>query len=605
MVPFGAVARWRPDWRKHCTPTAWGTDRLAGTMEPVDIALVSECGYPYVRGGVSGVIEQMLRGMPGMRFGIIHIAWDNGSCQKRRYEIPSNVQWIHDIHLSPESHRHQKTFRETLRTRIGGIIAWPWKSRNHEQASAAVQRAVKTALTGNFVSALQVHDSFLNPWHGKRDKTDFLHSLPFMRVMEEWACASGMSFKDFFWLADNFIHIARVLGKCRYPPARIYHAHSQCYAGLAAALAARQHDAPMVLTEHALAIRENIAFIESSGLNGHRRDCWQNWFRTVGGLVFDMADKVTYQFQRNVNDSILYGLDPTKVEVVSNGVNPDDFATALKGNRERSLLRSQGTSGKAAVQTFHTFSFNTWRIAFAGRIVEAKGILELIEAVALIKKHGNLKFTVEVIGPADGSEAFLGRCKESVSAKGLTREVSFSGPKSLKAAFNGVDLLVLPTHADAMPMVVLEAMAAGIPVVASDVGGIREVLCEGPDPALGPAGTVIPRKNSRALAAAILAILGNRSLYNEMQANGPARIQRHHRADKIMEQYLAVYQRAAWRQKQKKAGSLDMRTRLAESIARTPQAMVNGVPAKPGSSNWPQRSASDATTTGIRTPSSR
>ncbi len=122
-----------------------------------------------------------------------------------------------------------------------------------------------------------------------------------------------------------------------------------------------------------------------------------------------------------------------------------------------------------------------------------------------------------------------------------TGGVTFAGAvANVPAVVRAVDILVLPSEAEGMSNAMLEAMACGVPVVATDVGGVREVL--GSD---GKAGVVVPAGSSAALAEAITALATSPGLRREIGAAARARIEERHDMRRVAAQYLSLYEEMA------------------------------------------------------------
>ena len=511
------------------------------------MVMVTECSFPYVKGGVGGVIDQMLKGLPDTKFGLIHLAWDESATRARKYDIPGNVRWVKNIYLDPRNQPSGSRPRFLPRR-----IFAPTKSSCSEAGIMTILEAMDAASRGDYSGVRNIYRDYLNPRTRAHDLRQILRSREGMLAFENRYRNLGMSLTRTFWLYDNFISLLMLLATDIYPDGQVYHAQTQLYAGLVAAIAAAQNGRPMVLTEHGLNIRDSIAFMDNTDLPPVEKDTWRTWFRSVGRLVYEEASYATYQFERNVQEAETAGLDRSKVRMISNGINLADFARARQRNATKSLPTN-----------------HEWTIAYAGRIVEPKGILDLIDAIEILRTKTSIRFKVDMIGPSDGSEAFLRKCEQITKKRGLAGIIKFTGPRALSEAMAEVDILVLPTHTDALPIVLLEAMASSVPVVATDVGAIMEVIADPvPDPAVpgnhvGPAGIVIPAKRPALIASAIKALMTDMPLYNACRHNGPARIEINHRADKIMAQYHELYQFATRHQKTGYCGN--EATRLAKN----------------------------------------
>ena len=260
--------------------------------------------------------------------------------------------------------------------------------------------------------------------------------------------------------------------------------------------------------------------------------------------------------------------------MISNGIVPEDFATARRERHEANTIRSAVIDERRLG--------HPWRLAYVGRMIPAKGILDLIEAAGILFKQGEVRFALDFIGPAEGVDDFLAECRTNIAALGIEEIVSFTGTKDLTQAFGAVDIMILPSHAEALPIVLLEAMASSVPIVATDVGSIMQVIhdpvvCEGEfRDSIGPAGLVVPPMNPVALADAISHLVLNRELYESCCENGPLRIVQNHRAEDIMRQYLELYQSVAERQNAAYSGN-EVARLAGSSTQITPRAAATKV----------------------------
>lgn len=142
------------------------------------------------------------------------------------------------------------------------------------------------------------------------------------------------------------------------------------------------------------------------------------------------------------------------------------------------------------------------RLLFVGAIGKLKGEQDLIEALAILC-GGKPNIKVSFLGygaeslKADCEKLGVGGFIEYLGAVSMTERIEF---------FQKADIFVLPTYAEAMPMSVIEAMAAGLPVISTAVGGIPELIKDGVDGFLFPPGDV------KVLAEKILFLLNNKNI---------------------------------------------------------------------------------------------
>jgi glycosyltransferase involved in cell wall biosynthesis len=132
-------------------------------------------------------------------------------------------------------------------------------------------------------------------------------------------------------------------------------------------------------------------------------------------------------------------------------------------------------------------------IGSMGRLSREKGVEDLLEAIILLK-HLPLQFFIAGKGHLQSS------LYKTVQKEGLQKKVHFLGfldEEAMKEFFSGIDIFVLPSRQETFGMAALEAMSAGLPIIATKAGGIPEVVQE------KKTGILVPERNSRALAEAI------------------------------------------------------------------------------------------------------
>jgi glycosyltransferase involved in cell wall biosynthesis len=132
---------------------------------------------------------------------------------------------------------------------------------------------------------------------------------------------------------------------------------------------------------------------------------------------------------------------------------------------------------------------------FIGELRDLKGVDVFIEALAILKREG-LDLRALIVGPATSDEGR--RYRAMANAAGLERHLSFRSTMPARRAFALARTVVLPSRAESMPYLVLEAAAAGVPLVVTDVGGIPEIF-------EGTAKRLVPPGSAEALAAVLRA----------------------------------------------------------------------------------------------------
>ncbi len=144
--------------------------------------------------------------------------------------------------------------------------------------------------------------------------------------------------------------------------------------------------------------------------------------------------------------------------------------------------------------------------------------------------------------PAD----YASECRSLVASLGLQDKVKFLGFRRIGEVLPQLGLMVLTSISEAQPLVILEAWAAGAPVVSSDVGSCRELIegADAEDRALGRAGEVVAIADPQATSRAILALLRNPQRWQAAQAVGLQRVERYYTEALMLGRYRGLYREA-------------------------------------------------------------
>src|SRR5207249_8690507 len=149
-------------------------------------------------------------------------------------------------------------------------------------------------------------------------------------------------------------------------------------------------------------------------------------------------------------------------------------------------------------------------VALIGRVVPIKDVKTFLRACALLK---NLVPDIQayVLGPTDEDSEYFRECENMAGHLGIEDVVNFTGRVKLDDYLGRIDVMALTSISEAQPLTILEAGAAGIPSVATDVGACREMILgrSTESPALGDGGAITPLCNPAATAASIAHLLSD------------------------------------------------------------------------------------------------
>ena len=488
--------------------------------ERADVCLILEGTYPYVTGGVSAWIHQLLRALPEIRFALFHIGSTAGTTLTAQYQLPSNVVsltnlGLHggdepDVHgqaLQPDDWEAVRTFHDQLQ----------------EERTAGF-----TALMERIAPA---------PGGGPSGH-DYLYGKPSWEVVRQIyeARASDVSFVDYYW-TWRFTHLPMFrLMHATLPEAAVYHTVSTGWAGLAATLARVRTGRPMLLTEHGIYARERRSEIDQaewiyvqrqgpmslSGGPGFFKELWTRLFVRLSQLTYEHADLIVTIFEGNRQAQIRDGADPAKTVVIPNGVDLEPLA---------GLVPVPAAPGE-------------FRVGFVGRIVPIKDVKTFLRALKILVEHLPGARAV-LAGPTDEDPDYVTECRTLAATLGIQDRVEITGAVDVREIYARLDAVALTSVSEGLPLVVLEAGAAGLPMVATDVGACRELLQgrDRADRARGPSGLVTGVADPGATSEALLTLARDPGLRHEMGRVARERIRAHYQERDLVASYRDIYGR--------------------------------------------------------------
>lgn len=209
------------------------------------------------------------------------------------------------------------------------------------------------------------------------------------------------------------------------------------------------------------------------------------------------------------------GIAEDKVTTLANAVDLERFKNVVP----------------VSLQTEFSIPVNTPVVAVLGRLEPVKGQGYLLSCLRRLRDQ-DVKFCCLFIGDGPDKQDL----QTQVSALQLSNDVFFAGfRRDVPQVLAAIDVLVIPSQWEGLPMALLEAMALARAVVAHDVGGIADVLRDGKD------GVVVPPGNPDALTRALQNVLMDSKLRKEMGASARKRVEEKYSAKELSACYEALY----------------------------------------------------------------
>lgn len=234
-------------------------------------------------------------------------------------------------------------------------------------------------------------------------------------------------------------------------------------------------------------------------------------------LVYDEAYTIITVSQYLKNLLITNFGQGDKIIVIPKGVHIDEYAHALVEKKEKSK--------------------KDYRIIFVGRISVDKGIEVLLNALAKAKKVVNEKLILYIVGTAINQE-YLMLIKSIIKELDLQSNVLFLGYKNqseIAPLYCECDVAVVPSYGETFGKVAIEAMAAKLPIIISDVGGLSELVEH------EKTGLKFEIGNAEQLSNYICKLWSDKTLYKLLSENGYENVVKYYNMDKVFEKINQQY----------------------------------------------------------------
>ncbi len=228
--------------------------------------------------------------------------------------------------------------------------------------------------------------------------------------------------------------------------------------------------------------------------------------------VVGVSDHTSYNLKRYEK------ISPRKIMTIPNGIDGSRFDISIDKDAMRCEL---GLPEKGPI------------IGLGVRLSEQKGITYLLQAIPnVLRSFPDVTLVIAGSGPLEGS------LREEAAALHINEHVRFIGPRlDMPSILKLLDLYVLPSIWEGLPLVILEAMAAGCPILATDVGGNASAITNGFN------GSLVKAQDPKTLALEIIRLLADDAIRKHYARNGLERFHREFSAATMTRKYEQLYLR--------------------------------------------------------------
>lgn len=488
-----------------------------------DVCLVLEGTYPYVTGGVSACVHQLIQETPELEYQIVFIGANRKQYKDYKYDVPKNVRSIQEIYL------YENMLLDPGVPKAIGLKPFEidcLKKSILFKSDGDIEEFYKIFFQ-NRVDDFDPLDLFFC-----KESWDILVEI----YNESYLQNNLKSFVDFFynWRFSS-LPIIKIL-TTQLPSAEIYHSLCTGYAGLLGCLAKITTRGRFILTEHGIYSHERKIeislsewiYTDSKMIVPRKslsflKQWWLDKFYRLGDLSYEYADTITTLYQGNKDRQILLGASPEKIEIIANGISEEKLKADVDPQK---IYKSP----------------KKYCIGLVGRVVPVKDIKTFIKSIKHVSDSvENLE--VLIMGPTDEDLDYFEDCRILVNILGLTDIIRFTEKVNLKYYYQSLDLIILSSISEGQPLVLLEAFAFSTPAVTTDVGSCRELIeGVGDDKGNGNAGIVVPFGDTTSLGNAIITLLRDDELRLEFGENAYQRFSNFYREAQSIDKYKSVYQ---------------------------------------------------------------
>ena len=463
------------------------------------ICLLLEGSYPYVQGGVSTWVDGFIRSLPDDEF----ILWTVADTKEKRssfkYTIPENVVAIHENFLD-------------------------------SALDVPINNNAKIRLTKDEIEAVSQLTQCKDPdWDvlyrcfGEQSEKsiELFMSREFLAILKKFAMEQFpfVGFTDLFWtIRSMFLPMLALLGQ-ELPEADLYHSLSTGYAGVVGALCSKKYNKPYVLTEHGIYTREREEeILRADWVVPYFKELWVNMFYMYSRFAYQTAHRVTSLFNRASRVQQEIGCPAEKCDVINNGIYYEEFCD------------------------IPTKEDDGWiNIGAIVRIAPIKDIKTMIYTFSRLKQVIN-NVRLFILGNID-DEDYYQECVDLIHFLDV-QDINFVGLVDVKPYLATFDFTLLTSISEGQPFAAIESLTARRPLVATNVGSLRELIDGDGRDDLGTAGIYVSPMHQTELLQALVRMCKNKNMREKMGIIGQQRMREFYDHPTMVKNYRIIYEKA-------------------------------------------------------------
>ena len=496
---------------------------MSHTTDRPSVLLTTEGTYPFEGGGVTTWCDVILNGLPDIDVHLIAVTGSTAITLKK--QLPPHVKTVQAVPLfgsvePTEFTRAEEPFATTVLRR----------ARTTEQM---VQRQFVPLLKQLLVALERPEDAGWNEariiWELNRYFIRLDHRATFRAeatwrafrdtIREQESGPDGIDvrlddlIRSLRWMYSFLLPIT-----CPVPRTDVCHATLAGFAGLAGVIAKLEYGTPFMVTDHGIYLRER--YIAMSSATEETFFCKRFLLRLVhlvSRVCYVTADQISPVCDHNQRWEMRMGATPDKVHTIYNGI---DTALFKPPPPEKDAERKRPT------------------VVTAARVFPLKDIETLIRACDVTRRRvPDVEFVV--FGNNTVDKPYTDKCMALIDELGVGDNFTFAGFHSNPAElYHEGDVFALSSISEGFPFSVIEAMACERPVVATDVGGVKEAL-------VGGIGIVVPPRGFEPLGDGLADLLLDDDRRRELGRRSRERAVEQFGVERMLDAHREAYERFA------------------------------------------------------------
>jgi polysaccharide biosynthesis protein PelF len=485
----------------------------------LSVLLLTEGTYPYAGGGVSTWCDLLCRELSDVDFYVIAVTGSPIAAMK--YKMPPNVQYVRQVPLwgSEEPSEYVRPDMAFADVYLNRTRTTPQAIRHgfipifekflQEMLSASSLKSLDPNVIHRFyryfqqyeykrtLQSSQVWKTFLSTVQRQCE----IEKIPEDKLPSLYDLTTAMR-----WLYNYLMPLNAVI-----PKTDLAHATIAGISNLPAIAAKLEYGTPIIVTDHGIYIRERYIAISTAKFTPFAKKFMLSLSSYATKLLYSSADQISPVCDYNHRWETRFGADSGQIKTIHNGIDPAIFVPKEKPEKTR---------GRPTVVA-------------AARVFPLKDIETMIRSCAVAREHiPDVQYIV--YGPTDVDRPYTRRCLKLIGELQLQENFRFAGFHSKPhELYHEGDISILSSISEGFPYTVIESMACARPVVATDVGGVREAV-EG-------FGFIVKPRDAQALGEGVVKLLQDDELRERLGTMGREQVLLRFRNAQTMNSYRKSY----------------------------------------------------------------